>query len=278
MPTSLTISGNRNYIKKYLILHIVFDNSIKIPQKSYPVNPEEGLLFIVKGELNSETPELNMVIKRPQISIFGLPSHRQNLIISPEYLMILVRFHPGGLFKLLGIPMNELIHNYVDAELVFGQKIKLVNEQLAGAKSYQFMLDVLNTFFSLKLRKIEKNEHPLDKIGKLILSNPKNFKLETFAGEACLSHRQFEKRFIQQIGITPKYFARICRFYTAYELKELNPNMTWFSIAIKSGYNDYQHLAKDFKEFSGVLPNTFIQECLNNPERVLNISNNFIGA
>jgi AraC-like DNA-binding protein len=268
----------RNFVKEYVIFHSIFDSNTNIAAKSYPVNPEEGITFIVRGRLFSETPELGISQQRPQITLFGLPTNRQNLFISHEYLMFHVRFQPGGLFKLLQIPMTELLHKYIDAELVFGHEIKFINEQLANAKTYDSMPFIFDTYFLRKINKLKNKEQPIDKIGKIILENPQSFNLEKTASQACLSHRQFEKRFVQQIGITPKHFSRICRFNQAYELKEHQPTLDWLSIAIQTGYNDYQHLVKDFKEFAGVLPNTFIKECLNNPERVLNIASDFVGA
>lgn len=265
-------------VKEYVIFHAIFDRNTKIPAKSYPVNPEEGLTFIIRGTLFSETPELGISQKRPLITVFGLPSHKQNLFISHEYFMFHVRFQPGGLFKLLRIPMTELLHKYVDAGLVFGREIKLIHEQLTNAPNYDCMPFILDTYFFEKIGKLKNNEQPIDEIGKMILENPQGFNLESIARRACLSHRQFEKRFVQQIGITPKHFSRICRFYQAYELKEHQPKLDWLSIAVQTGYSDYQHLVKDFKEFAGTSPNIFIEACLNNPERVLNIANGFVGA
>ncbi len=174
--------------------------------------------------------------------------------------------------------MTELVHQNFDAELIMGREIKEVQEQLAEAESYDAMLMILNNYFQKKVRQIKNNSQPIDKIGQMILENPQGFNLEKTAKEACLSHRQFEKRFAQQVGITPKYYARICRFNQAYELKEYKPNLDWFSVAIQTGYNDYQHLVKDFKQFAGTSPNALIQESLNNPERRFDIAMNFRGV
>ncbi|HRI21222.1 MAG TPA: helix-turn-helix domain-containing protein [Panacibacter sp.] len=259
-------------------MHLIFDNIDVPPPKAYPVNPEEGIRFIVRGSLFSECPETGVMEKRPDITIFGQPNKRQNLYVPNEYLMFHVRFQPGGLFKLLRIPMTELVHQNFDAELILGNEIIEVQEQLGEAKSYDTMLLILNNYFQKKVRQIKQDNQPIDKIGQLIFENPQGFNLEKTSKMACLSYRQFEKRFAQQVGIAPKYYARICRFYQAYELKEYNPNLDWLSIAVQTGYNDYQHLVKDFKNFSGTTPNALIQESLNNPERRLTISNNFRGV
>jgi hypothetical protein len=55
-------------------------------------------------------------------------------------------------------------------------------------------------------------------------------------------------------------------------LKERHPNKDWFSIAIETGYNDYQHLVKDFKAFDGGTPNTLLAENVKSPERWLKLA------
>ncbi len=100
------------YIKEYLILHVLFDTGAAAPVKSYPVNPEEGMTFHVKGSLYAESPELGISETRAQTVIFGQPESRQNLYLSHEFLMVHIRFQPGGLFKLIA---SNIIHIYLSA-------------------------------------------------------------------------------------------------------------------------------------------------------------------
>lgn len=200
------------YIREYMLIHTVFDRNADIPAKSYPVNPEEGIIFLVRGSLSAESPELGTTQRRPKIFVFGIPQSRQNLHITDEYMMVCVRFQPGALFKLLGIPMTEFVHNYIDGESILGKEIKTVHEQLANAPDYESVPTILDTYLRQKIGRLTTNEQPIDKIGGMIFRNPQGFNLEKIAGEACLSHRQFEKRFVRQIGITPKHFSRVCRF------------------------------------------------------------------
>ncbi len=253
----------RNYIREYLTIHLIFENKAALPPaKVYPVHPEEGIRFVIRGTLYSENPESGVIEKRPDISIFGQPACRQNLLISNEYLLIHVRFRPGMLYKFLKIPMTEIVNQNFNATLILGNEIAEIYEQLVVCSDYCAMHAILNDYFCLKLKQFQNNIQPVDKIGTLIFDNPQDFNLEKTARHACLSFSQFEKRFTEQVGVTPKYFARVCRFYKAYELKELHPNMDWLSVAIRTGYNDYQHLVKDFKEFAGTTPKILIKEGL----------------
>lgn len=228
------------------------------------------MTFHVRGTLIAESPELGISETRAQTVIFGQPDSRQNLYLSHEFMMVHIRFQPGGLFKLLRIPMTEFVHKNIDAELVLGNDIREVHNQLAKAAGYNSMPMILDAFFKRKLNAIKQDIQPVDAIGQAILNNPQGFNLEKTPSHACLSHIQF--------GITPKHFARICRFYQAFEMKEFHPNYSWLRVAMETGYNDYQHLVKDFKLFAGTTPNTLLQESANNPERRLNIAANFRGV
>lgn len=265
------------FIKEYLLVHLIFDKNEKAPVKTYPINPKEGITFQFKGHIIAETPTLNLTEKRPKVNIFSIPSARQNLYQTHEFMFVNVEFQSGYLSHFLRIPMTEITTGNLDASLVFGKEIEEVNDQLANTETYEDIPRVLDKFFLNKIKELQINALPIDKIGNLILSEPSKFNLDKIAKTACMSHRTFENKFLQKVGVTPKYFARICRFYKAYEQKELFPELDWLCVAVHNGYSDYQHLAKDFKQFAGVNPNIFIEDANQNPEKRLQANPDFIG-
>ena len=261
----------RRYIRHYQLCHFTFSGEFPTPIKSYPACPEEGFSFFLRGQLQTECPDLNKSEKRAKTAIFGLPDYRQNFVVPNDFMLLHACFQPGALYKFLGIPMPDLVHQAVDAELVLGAEIRSLSDQLANTTTYDELPHLLDQFFWKKANQITVDTRPIDHIGLLLLSNPFAFRLEKLASEACLSPRAFEKRFMQQVGVTPKYFARICRFAKAFKQKEHQPNTDWLSLSIQNGYTDYQHLAKDFKQFGGVTPTQLIQQTALDPEHLLGI-------
>ncbi len=73
------------------------------------------------------------------------------------------------------------------------------------------------------------------------------------------------------MGVGPKLYSRVVRFYKAYQYKENNPHEDWLTIALLFGYTDYQHMVKDFKEFAQVTPNLWINQDNQSPERILQL-------
>ena len=261
----------RHYVRDYVLAHFVIDTNQDVPLKPFPAKPQGGIIFFIKGFLIANNPSLSITEKREHALIVGQQEFRQTFQLSHEFLMIDVIFQPGALYKLLGIPMTEFLNKHIDAELLFGQQIHDVNDQLANSICYEKMFSIIEKFLLEKIKKVKNNLHPIDKIGQFILDNPTSFNLEFLASLACLSHSQFERRFVQQIGITPRLYQRMARFRKAFELKLRHSELNWLDVAWQTGYGDYQHLVKDCKEFSGNTPHQLMQEQNYSPSGMLGI-------
>ncbi|WP_156123580.1 helix-turn-helix domain-containing protein [Flavihumibacter sp. ZG627] len=259
----------QGYIKDYLLIHFDLNSNETTPIKPYPACPKQGIIFYVKGVVVASNPITGISEQRAKTVFFGLPISRQNLHLPKDYLAISVRFQPGALFKFLTIPMSDFLQKNEDAELVFGGEIRQLNDRLANTSSFQEMLLLIEDFLWKKIRQLKVTIHPIDKIGQMLWENPQAFVLDKIAKEACLSVSQLERRFLQQIGVSPKFYARICRFYKAYHQKQRDPTLSWLDVAWENGYNDYQHMVKDFKSFSNCKPNELIQENAAAPEQFL---------
>ena len=84
--------------------------------------------------------------------------------------------------------------------------------------------------------------------------------LDQLASDACLSVRQFERKFRERLGVSPKLFSRIARFRHAYKLRETDPVRSWIDIAYACSYYDPNHLVKDFQQFAGTNPSQLFDE------------------
>lgn len=83
------------------------------------------------------------------------------------------------------------------------------------------------------------------------------------ANSVGLSVRQFERRFIQQVGVRPKLYARIARFEAALDSRARSGTKSWTEVAHEFGYHDQMHLVHDFEQFSGETPTNLLTEVEN---------------
>ncbi len=261
----------QEFVKNYLIAHFTFDKGQKIPFKPYSPKPEHTITFLPKGNLTISNPLTGQTQIAPVTSICGQQVSRYNFHLTSEYMMLRVHFHPGALFRLLHIPLSEFTDDWVDGQSVVGREITDVNERIANSVSYAQMIAVAEDYLLNKIRIVKTDRHPLDEVASCLFRNPARFSLDWLARESCLCHRQFNRKFIERMGVGPKLYSRVVRFYKAYQYKEADPEVDWLTIALLFGYADYQHMVKDFKEFAHVTPNLWINQDNQSPERLLRL-------
>jgi AraC-like DNA-binding protein len=261
----------QEFVRDYLIAYFVFDKDQEIPFKPYSPKPEQTITFLPKGNLTVSNPLTGEMQIAPVISVCGQQVSRYNFYLSSEYQMLRVHFHPGALYRLLRIPLSEFTDSWFDANSVISREIMDVNERLANCINYSEMIAVIEEYLLNKIKKVSVTTHPLDQVAYCIFTDPSRFSLEWLAKESCLCQRQFNRKFIERMGVGPKLYSRIVRFYKAYQYKEKNPGVDWLSIALLFGYSDYQHMVKDFKQFAQVNPNLWINQDNQSPERILKL-------
>jgi AraC-like DNA-binding protein len=244
------------------------------PVKLYYPHAEQCLTFNPKGSVTAVNIQTGDTQYRAYSYICQQQATSYQLRFDEDYLMLKVVFKPGALYRLLGIPLSAFHGQYIDAELIIPGDVKAINEQLLNAQSYPEMIQVIEQYLTRKIRGVKFDKHPLDKINEFISSQSSNFSLSRVAGQACLSTRQLERKFMERIGVGPQSYYRIIRFNRAFKMKENQPGSSWFNIAIDCGYCDLQHLIKDFKQFSGTTPTALLNEEVNAVHHKLNINLN----
>ena len=261
----------QEFVRDYLITHFTFDKDQDIPFKPYSPKPEQTITFLPKGKLIINNPLTGEIRIAPVVSICGQQLSRYNFYLTSEFLMLRVHFHPGALYRLLRVPLLEFTDCWFDASSVISREIQDVNERLANCLNYAEMITVVESYLINKIKKVKAERHPLDQVASYLYTDTSQFSLDWLAKQSFLCPRQFHRKFVERMGVGPKLYSRVVRFYKAYQYKEMHPQEDWLTIALQFGYADYQHMVKDFKEFAHVTPNLWINQDNQSPERVLQL-------
>ncbi|MYM91484.1 helix-turn-helix domain-containing protein, partial [Rugamonas sp. FT82W] len=88
-------------------------------------------------------------------------------------------------------------------------------------------------------------------------------RIEDLAAQLGVSRQHLAALFRTRVGLSPKLYARICRFRRAAAALKAGaarvpgaPN--WAQLALDCGYFDQSHLIHDFQEFAGSAPERFL--------------------
>lgn len=259
------------YVKYFGIAHFSFSGKENIPMKVYTPKPGDSIEFFLRDPEYVSYPEDNKKHKRPSAIIVGQHSFVTNRYVGNEFLFLNINLQPGAFFRLTSIPSHKLANTYIDAETVFPKEIRLINEQLKNARSYTEIITLAESFILMLIKQSKKDSHRIDTAAKLLLQNTGHISMDWLAKESCLSFRQFERKFKERTGVSPALLARLARFDSAFKMKNATPGKDWLSIAVQCGYHDYQHLVRDYKDFTGLTPTAFFQADNQAPERIFGL-------
>lgn len=260
----------KEFVRNYTVIHLHFEPGESIPAKHRSPKAEQKIVFYIHGSVNLLDMQTGERSTPPPVSIFTHQLERKILQVSSDFFAIVVYLEPGTLYRLLKFPMTEFSQQYFNAGFFFTNELQLVREQLAEAKSIGAMIHIIERLLLARCKQ-SREKAPVDLVATNVLSDPTTFSLDSMAHHACLSTKQFYRKFTQRIGISPKYFSRLSRFNHAYQYKLTHPYVSWSSIAQEFAYTDYHHMEKEFKEFLGVTPGEWVKNELAAPERILKL-------
>ncbi len=255
----------KELVNHFMVFHTNFPKDQPAPCILLPPLPEQCLLFYPHDPVDANYLLANKQMRLYTCCLVGPQTNTIKLQLGHQHVVIKVSFQPGGLYRLLGIPMQELLQvEAFNASDFLGNLIIELQNQIWESEHFLQMVNQIEEAL-IKFSKRLKEKLPIDQVLQNMLNAGGLMSMDQAASDACLSIRQFERQFKQRIGLSPKFYSRLIRFSNAWILKENQPNISWTAIAHQTGYFDQMHLIRDFKEFAAVNPKQIEQALLEMP-------------
>lgn len=192
--------------------------------------------------------------RSPAVVVVGPQTYRRvEMQLEGALESFVIMFQPDGLHRLFSIPMHELTDKDYEAHAVLGAFISRVQTRLGGCKSLEERARCVDGFLLRRAIDSPSYDGISAAASRLVLSGG-CVGIAALADRTGLSMRQFERRFIQQVGMRPKLFARIARFEAALDTKARSATKSWTEVAHEFGYCDQMHMVHDFGEFTDKTP------------------------
>jgi AraC-like DNA-binding protein len=115
------------------------------------------------------------------------------------------------LTTLFGIPMSELTDATYDAYAVIGPKFPRLEHELADIPGFAERIQLIEERLVRMLRG-DGIPDPVAISANSLFASDRIHRVSAMANVSGLSPRQFERRFLAQVGVPPKLYARIIRF------------------------------------------------------------------
>jgi AraC-like DNA-binding protein len=257
----------KQLVSRIVLIRYELDSSKQRPVNPFPPQPEHCLYFYPHDRVTCRQYTDQTTSQLPRSIIVGPQLSRVDLTMGYNMLVVYIGFHPGGLHRLLGIPMNEIIDRHLDSTLLLGREIEDVTEQLHEANHFTQMIDVIEKYFLKKINSV-KLRISIELVLEKMVQDKNQVNINELSRQACTSVRQLERQFKERVGIPPKLYTRLVRFSRAWNIREKDPTITWTSIAHTCGYADQMHMIRDFKEFVDVTPTSLQTDLEKSPLRL----------
>ncbi len=245
------------YIRCYRLRNLDTNNTdLVIPW--YPSNDVSLTFHLRDVPRGVKNPNTGKILQGGSYGgVLGLGTqYNGEFLLKGNYEIFEILFKPNGVYKIFGIQTKDVNNDLVYADDIFGNKVKNFFYQLAEARGSVEQKTVADNYLTRLF--VQNNQTSnldiVTIVSNEILKFNGDVKIRHIAYHANMSVRTLERRFIEQVGVSPKLFVSITRFSFALRQKNLHPQKSWTEIAIEANYYDQTHLIKDFKRFTGESP------------------------
>jgi AraC-like DNA-binding protein len=196
----------------------------------------------------------------PRINVVGLQTLPSGCArFSGRFFAFGIFLKPLASWQLFRIPPGDLTNRNIDGVDLLGKGMQSLWLALAESKAFAERVRVAEEYLlPFAINALARTS--IMKSAQHLLHVKGTISIDELANHTALSVRQYERRFADEMGLSPKLFARITRFQMALDAKRISPGRTWLSVAHEFGYFDQMHMIRDFKNLGGVAPSQLSEQ------------------
>lgn len=214
-------------------------------------------IFYYKGAFDVQI-STNPTIKTFRSGISGHASLPRRFETSSDFGMLGVYLYPFAIPQLADLPASALTNEMVDVSTLFGLEGLLLEEKVLAAKNNLERVRIVSQFIKQKIDRAKDREPLLQQTIKQIVDGTEPLSISELRNDFYLSVRQFERKFKEQSGFSPRAFLNIARFSALIKSTEKHrTNLT--RMAYDRGFYDQSHFIHNFRQFSGYSPSQYFE-------------------
>ncbi|WP_153797719.1 helix-turn-helix domain-containing protein [Foetidibacter luteolus] len=170
-------------------------------------------------------------------------------------------FKPAALATLFKLSTFEFTEERIDLYKVLNPSCVFnYRQRIMLADSIEQKARLLEEFAMLQYLQHEPQPDAIDEAANTIVAKNGMLNITELMEGIYMSRRNFERKFFQKVGLSPKYYARIRRIGYLCNMIAGKQKADWPSLLYECEYYDQSHFIKDFEEFTGRTPQQYLQE------------------
>ncbi|HEX8327915.1 MAG TPA: helix-turn-helix domain-containing protein [Hymenobacter sp.] len=196
----------------------------------------------------------------PTVLLHGQATQASTMHIGGPFRMVGACLHPSAAPALFDLRADELTDSCLDIGLLDNPARALTHHLNPDATLPQ-QLEQLSAYLLARVAATSRPAVPgVQHALARLQATQGRVSLRELQEETQLSERSLQRRFQEQVGISPKLFARICRFQaTLHELRAASYDKL-SDLAFEHDYADQSHHIRGFREFAGLSPRQYLHQ------------------
>jgi AraC-like DNA-binding protein len=188
--------------------------------------------------------------EQPRHLLVGQMHAPMTVLPTGRVAMLGARFTPAGLYRLLPVAQDRLLGHIIALDAVWNGRTRRTADAIASAGNPDREMDA----FERALEQLV-TDAPADRGIEMAVRRMRlrggPLSSDSAAAACGLSRRQFERRFREQVGLSPHMFGRIVRFQEAFARLG---HESGAALAARLGFVDQAHLVREVRRFSARTP------------------------
>jgi AraC-like DNA-binding protein len=196
-------------------------------------------------------------------AVAGLRSHHVVIDTGRVSSVMGVVFRPGAAQAFLAAPAVDFSDQAIQLDLVWGwRSADQLLDRLLEARTAETRLRIVEEALIDRMQTFRQKHlpmHPIMKYALNVFDNAPHIRtVADISREIGWSRRWFSHAFAEQVGMTPKRYCRLVRFQDVVRQTASQRSVDWAGIASAGGFCDQAHLVHEFRAFSGLTPEMFL--------------------
>lgn len=250
-------------VKCYWTLEVPADNHAE-PQRIIPDGCIE-MIFTLGDDIKRFTTDTEFIIQ-PRAMILG--HTLEPFFIQPMGYVntFAVRFYPYGFTSFVAASLKDLANKETPITFLFGEDhASTLTERIVHASDTVARIQIVEDFLLERLKRADTISNIVQNTVEALLSSRGTESIGALLQNDPSKRRRLERRFLKEVGISPKQLGKVIRLQAALRLLLNHSSDSLTQIAYEGEYYDQAHFIRDFKEFTGISPGAF----LNNSQMAL---------
>lgn len=197
--------------------------------------------------------------KMPPLFLYGQTINPIELQLNGKYKLVVFQLYPFILKAFFNISAREINDDCYDLSQ-FDNGEDCV-KQLLENNNYESRAEIITNFlFDIFKKKQQSLDLVIKQAIQLILDNNGQISIKQVCEKTHLTGRTFERRFINETGLSPKQFSKIIQFQQSLTQLTLKEFTKLTDIVYTNGFADQSHFIRVFKAFTGKTPRKFLSK------------------